>query len=146
MVYGDAEDFPGFVVYNRGKENYFMKRSIFLSLALMLVLGGAALLAAVNVTGDWDMTRTTPRGPMTSVITFTQTGENLTVKTTGRNGEEITGTGTVKGNELEWTITRTGPQGEMKVIYKGKVEGDKMSGTMQMGERSMEWTAVKKAK
>lgn len=124
-----------------------MKRSIFLSLALMLVLGGAALLAAVNVTGDWEMTRTTPRGPMTSVITFTQTGENLTVKTTGRNGEEITGTGMVKGNELEWTITRTGPQGEMKVIYKAKVEGDKMTGTSQFGDRpAMDWTAVKKAK
>jgi len=123
-----------------------MKRSLFLSLALVLV--GAFLLAAeVNVTGDWEMTRTTQRGPMTSTITFTQTGENLTVKMPGRNGEEMTGTGTIKGNELEWTITRTGPQGEMKVTYKAKVEGEKMTGTSQFGDRpAMEWTAVKKAK
>jgi hypothetical protein len=59
----------------------------------------------------------------------------------------MTGTGTIKGNELEWTITRTGPQGEMKVTYKAKVEGDKMTGTSQFGDRpAMEWTAVKKAK
>lgn len=123
-----------------------MKKA-FLSLALVLVVAGAFLLAAVDVTGDWDMTRKTPQGDRTSTITFTQTGENLTVKMPGRNGEEMTGTGTIKGNELEWTITRTGPQGEMKINYKAKVEGDKMTGTSQSGDRpAMEWTAVKKAK
>ncbi|MGD1008666.1 MAG: hypothetical protein ABR951_00785 [Candidatus Aminicenantales bacterium] len=123
-----------------------MKRSLLLSLALVAV--GALLLAAeINVTGAWDMTRTTQRGPTTVTITFAQTGENLTVKMPGRNGEEMTGTGTIKGNELEWTITRTGPQGEMKLTYKAKVDGDKMTGTTQVGERpAMEWTAVKKAK
>lgn len=134
-------------VYNSGKENYHMKRSLLLSLALTLAVMVSFALAAVNVTGDWEMTRTTPRGPMTSTITFAQTGENLTVKMPGRNGEEMTGTGTVKGNELEWTITRTSPQGEMKITYKAKVEGDKMTGTSQFGDRpATEWTAVKKAK
>ncbi|MGA2362051.1 MAG: hypothetical protein ABSG73_06280 [Candidatus Aminicenantales bacterium] len=124
-----------------------MKKSLLLSLALTLAVMASFALAAVNVTGDWEMTRTTPRGPMTSTISFTQTDENLTVKMPGRNGEEMTGTGTVKGNELEWTITRTGPQGEMKITYKAKVEGDKMTGTSQFGDRpATEWTAVKKAK
>jgi hypothetical protein len=124
-----------------------MKKSLLLSLALTLAVMASFALAAVNVTGDWEMTRTTPRGPMTSTISFTQTDENLTVKMPGRNGAEMTGTGTVKGNELEWTITRTGPQGEMKITYKAKVEGDKMTGTSQSGDRpAMEWTAVKKAK
>ncbi|MGZ7065615.1 MAG: hypothetical protein ACXVI6_04590 [Candidatus Aminicenantales bacterium] len=123
-----------------------MKKA-FLSLALVLVVAGAFLLAAVDVTGDWDMTRKTPQGDRTSTITFAQTGENLTVKMPGRNGEQMTGTGTIKGNDLEWTITRTGPQGEMKINYKAKVEGDKMTGTSQSGDRpAMEWTAVKKAK
>lgn len=122
-----------------------MKKLFCLSLAL--VVAAAFALAAVNVTGDWDMTRKTPQGDRTSTITFTQTGENLTVKMPGRNGEEMTGTGTIKGNELEWTITRTGPQGEMKINYKAKVEGDKMTGTSQFGDRpATEWTAVKKAK
>jgi hypothetical protein len=124
-----------------------MKKSLLLSLALTLAVMASFALAAVNVTGDWEMTRTTPRGPMTSTISFMQTDENLTVKMPGRNGAEMTGTGTVKGNELEWTITRTGPQGEMKITYKAKVEGDKMTGTSQSGDRpAMEWTAVKKAK
>ena len=117
-----------------------------LSLSLVLLLAAAVVLAAVNVTGEWEMTRKTPQGDRTSPVTFTQDGEKLTVKTVGRNGEEIISTGTVKGDEIEWSTTRTSPQGEFTVTYKGKVEGDKMTGTMTMGERSMEWSAVKKAK
>jgi hypothetical protein len=124
-----------------------MKKPLLFGLALLILGAALAIAAEVDVTGDWEMTRTTPRGPMTTTITFTQTGENLTVKMPGRNGEEITGTGTIKGNDLEWTITRSGPQGEMTITYKAKVEGDKMAGTMQFGDRpATEWTAVKKAK
>lgn len=121
-----------------------MKRSLFLGLALLVF--GAFLLAAVDVTGDWEMTVKSPRGERTSTLTFAQTGENLAVKTTGMGGQEITGTGTVKGSDIEWSITRSTPQGEFTVTYKGKIEGDKMSGTMVMGERTMEWTAVRKPK
>jgi len=116
------------------------------SLSLALLLAAAFVLAAVNVTGEWEMTRKTPQGDRTSPVTFTQDGEKLTVKTVGRNGEEITAQGTVKGNDIEWSLTRTTPQGEFTVTYKGKVEGDKMAGTMAMGDRTVEWTAVRKAK
>lgn len=122
-----------------------MKKA-FLGLALVLVLAGAFLLAAVDVTGDWDMTVKRPQGDRTSVVNFTQTGENLAVKTTGMNGQEVTGTGTIKGNDIEWTIVRTTQQGEFKMVYKGKVEGDKMSGTFDMRGTPVAWTAVKKAK
>lgn len=123
-----------------------MRKALLLSLGLMLVTAGA-LLAAVDVTGDWEMTSNTPRGPMTRTISFVKTGDTLTYKTIGRNNEEITAPVTVNGNELEWTVTRTGPQGEMKIIYKAKVEGDKMTGTSKFGDREpSEWTAVRKPK
>jgi hypothetical protein len=116
------------------------------SLVLVGLLASAVVLAAVNITGQWDMTVKSPRGERTMTVTFTQDGEKLTAKMPGRNGEEITGTGTVKGNDVEWTVTRTTPQGDMTVIYKGKVDGDKMTGTSQFGDRpGMEFTAVKKA-
>jgi len=107
----------------------------------------AMLLKAdeVDVTGDWELTVKTPRGEMTSDVKFVQEGENLTVTMTGPRGDEITGQGTVKGNEIEWSITRSTPRGEMTSTYKGKVEGDTMTGEVQMGQfGSSEWRAVRK--
>jgi len=100
----------------------------------------------IDVTGEWEITRTTPRGPMTSTITFKQEGENLTVTSIGRDGQEIVSQGTIKGNEIEWSMTRSTPQGEFTVVNKGKVEGDTMTGTTQMGDRTSEWTAKRKPK
>jgi len=99
----------------------------------------------VNVTGDWELTMETPRGEITRAIHFEQEGENLIVTMEGREGEEVTGEGTVKGNEIEWTVTRSTPRGEFTMTYTGTVEEDTMSGEVQMGDRgSIEWTATKK--
>jgi hypothetical protein len=125
-----------------------MKKSSLLGLAFLLVAALSFLLAAVDVTGDWDFTTKFPNRPERTVtITFAQTGENLTVKMPGRQGAEVTGTGTVKGSDIEWKITRTRPDGqEFTTTYKGKVEGDKMTGTVEMMNNQVEWTAVRKAK
>ncbi len=99
----------------------------------------------VNVTGDWEMTVTSPRGERTQDIHFEQQGENLTVTTTTQRGDKIEGKGTVKGNEIEWTLTISTPRGEFAQTFKGKVEGDTMSGEVQMGDfGAMPWKAKKK--
>ena len=122
-----------------------MKKLVLFGLALLMVASFVA--AAVNITGDWEMTVKTPQGDRTRPISFVQDGEKLTVKTTGRNGEEITSQGTVKGNDVEWTMVRTRQDGtEMKTVYKGKVEGDKIVGSFEMMGNPMEFTIVKKAK
>ena len=125
-----------------------MKKSVLLALGLALIVGAGLLLAAVNVTGDWEMTSKGRNGQeRKSTITFTQDGEKLTVKMPGMGGQEMTGTGTVKDNDLEWTVTVNGPNGEMTMTFKAKVDGDKMSGTRQMGDRpASDWTAVRKPK
>ena len=98
----------------------------------------------VNVTGDWEMTTQSPRGERTSDIHFAQDGEKLTV-TMQLMGEEATAEGTVKGNKIEWSITRSTERGEFTISYTGTVDGDTMSGEAKMGDRgAMEWTAKKK--
>jgi hypothetical protein len=42
---------------------------------------------------------------LSTPLNFVQEGENLTVKTQGFQGDEISGTGKIKDNEIEWTIT-----------------------------------------
>lgn len=119
-------------------------RSIFaLSILFLLVVSLNALEA--DVTGDWEMTMTTPRGERTRDIHIEQEGEKIIVTMEGRQGGEIKAEGTIKGNEIEWTITRDTPRGEFTMTYKGKVEGDTMSGEVEMGDfGSFEWTAKKK--
>jgi hypothetical protein len=98
----------------------------------------------VNVTGDWEITTQSPRGERTSDIHFEQEGEKLTV-TMQIMGEEVTAEGTVKGNNIEWSVTRSTQRGEFTITYKGTVEGDTMSGEAEMGDfGTMEWTAKKK--
>jgi hypothetical protein len=99
----------------------------------------------VNVTGNWEMTITTPRGERTHDIHFEQEGEKLTATWKSMRGQEVTAEGTVKGNEIEWAITRSTPRGKFTMTYTGKIEGDTMSGEVQMGDfGSSEWKAKKK--
>jgi len=146
------EDFSSFLCLNyRVKKNIKRKEremskihSVFTFIALAL-LAFSLSAQEVDVTGDWELTMETRRGEMTRDINFVQEGENLTVTMEGRGGGEVTGEGTIKGNNIEWTITRSTPRGEMTMTYTGKVDGDTMSGEVQMGDfGSSEWNAKKK--
>ena len=120
------------------------KSLIALCALVLMVIPMSALQA--NVAGDWEMTTEGRRGPRTTTIHIEQDGEKITVTMPGmRGGDEIKAEGTVKGNDIEWSVTRSTQRGEFTMTYKGKVEGDTMSGEMQMGDfGSMEWKAKKK--
>jgi hypothetical protein len=124
-----------------------MSKSKCLFLATLLVLAPLTLAVAqaqVDVSGEWNVTVTTPNGERTSTAKFVQEGEKLTVTMTNQRGES-TGTGTIKGNAIEWTVTADTPRGKVTRAYKGTVDGNTMKGEVQMGDRgSMEWKATKK--
>ena len=111
-----------------------------------LVLFVASLGAlGVDVSGDWEITSEGRQGPRTQDAHIEQDGEKITVTMQGFRGDEMTGKGTIKGNEIEWSFNISTQRGDFTITYKGKVEGDTMSGTVQMGDRgSREFTAKKK--
>jgi hypothetical protein len=100
----------------------------------------------VDVSGVWEMTTSgTPQGDMTADVTFVQENEKIKFTMSGPEGMEMTGEGTVKGQELEWTVTISTPQGDFVLTYKGKVEGETMSGEVQAGSfGAFPFTAKKK--
>jgi hypothetical protein len=116
------------------------------TLAIVILLIGFAGATDVDVTGDWEMTMESPRrGEMTRAVHFEQDGEKITVTMESRRGEEVTSEGTIKGNEIEWTISRSTPRGDMTIIYKGTVDGDTMSGTVEfVNFFSGDWIAKRK--
>ena len=115
-----------------------------LGLSLLAFLAVIALAQQTNVSGEWELTMETQRGPMTQTLKIVQDGEKITVTMVSQRGE-VTGEGTVKEKDIEWTVKRTGRDGnEMTITYKGTVEGTTMSGTVEMPMGSMEWKATKK--
>lgn len=115
-----------------------------LGLSLLAFLAVVAHAQATDVSGEWELTMETQRGPMTQNLKIVQDGEKITVTMVSQRGE-ITGEGTIKGKDIEWLVKRTGRDGnEMTITYKGTVEGTTMSGTVEMPMGSMEWKATKK--
>jgi hypothetical protein len=120
-----------------------MRRAISIVAAISLVAVAAFAAAAdTGVSGKWKMTSKSPRGERTSEITLEQKGEALTVTSKDREGNDVKSEGSVKGADITWTTKRTGPMGEMVIVYKGKIEGKTMSGTVEFGQMgSGEWKA-----
>ena len=112
-----------------------------ISLLLIPILSTAQ---ETDISGDWELSAEMRGREITQNVHFEQDGETLTVTMEGRMGES-TGKGTIKGNKVEWSITRSTQRGEFTIAYTGTVEGDTMSGEAQMGDfGAMEWTAKKK--
>jgi hypothetical protein len=115
--------------------------SILTAFALAAV-AGLALAADTGVSGKWKMTSKSPRGERTQEITLEQKGDALTVNSKDREGNDVKSEGTVKAAEITWSTKRTGPMGEMLIVYKGKVDGKTMGGTVDFGGMgSGEWKA-----
>jgi len=125
-----------------------MKKVLVLSLVVLLT--GIAIYAAASLTGNWELTMTTQRGEQKSDMVFTQTADKLDVvmKRAGRDGTitETKGTGTVKGADVEFSITRTGRDGNpMTTTYTGKIVDDNtITGKVTMMQNEVDWKATRK--
>ena len=118
-------------------------------LAMVLAVGvlGAqnAPVKPAAVGGVWEMTMQTPEGDMTADATFIQDKEKIKFSMTGPQGMDLVGEGKVTGQDVEWIVTLSGPMGEFVLTYKGKVDGETMSGEVQAGDfGAFPWTAKKK--
>jgi hypothetical protein len=107
------------------------------------VLAISALLAvgawAADVTGKWVGKMETPNGSRDVTYNLKQEGDKLTGTVPGRNGETPISEGTVKGDDVAFTVTR----GERKTSYTGKVAGGEMKLKYQQQGQDRELTLKK---
>jgi hypothetical protein len=93
----------------------------------------ASAADTANVNGEWSLTVESPNGTGTPTVIFKQDGETLTGTYKGRFGEAPL-KGTVKGQDIKFSVTIS-PQGQDLVIeYSGAVDGDTMKGKAKFGE------------
>ena len=114
----------------------------FLSAALLLA---ALPLAAADVSGVWILTMQSPMGERVMDATFAQKDGTLKVSWTSAQGSEIKGEGTVKGQDIEWKMSISMPGGDIELQFKGKIDGEKMTGEILMGDAgTASWSAKRK--
>lgn len=118
-----------------------MERKCRLGVILAVMLAASFVTAVpkesaadtANVNGEWNLTVESPNGTGTPTVIFKQDGETLTGTYKGRFGEAPL-KGTVKGQDIKFSVTIS-PQGQDLVIeYSGTVDGDTMKGKAKFGE------------
>jgi hypothetical protein len=108
---------------------------------LLVILGAMALASAISVasaqsktvTGTWKLTIESQNGTSNPTVTFKQEGEELTGTYNGRLGEAPL-KGTIKGNDIKWTIKVNAQGNELQIDYTGTLDGDTMKGKAKFGD------------
>src|SRR5436853_1036811 len=105
--------------------------------ALLAVMFAMVVPAAAaddaKVAGERKFTVESPNGTGTPTVVFKQDGGTLTGTYKGRLGEAPL-KGTIKGNEIKFTLTIS-PQGQdLQIDYSGEVDGDTMKGKVKFGD------------
>jgi hypothetical protein len=113
-------------------------------LGLMVVFAVAAY--AADVTGTWKATAEGPNGTMERSFVLKVDGNKLTGETTSSMfGKSTITDGKIDGDSLSFTIAVKFQDNEMKLNYKGKVNGKEIKFTVEnpMGGQTIEWLAKK---
>jgi hypothetical protein len=109
-----------------------------------VVAQDAAKPTKVDITGQWELTVDSPQGQMVIAATYKQDGEALTGKHVSEMGETPL-KGTVKGNDIEYTVTLDFGGQQMTIPHKGKIDGDTITGTAELGDMgTIKFTAKRK--
>ena len=106
---------------------------------LIALLAASALLIAqggkVDVTGNWSLqVNTQAGGTTTPSVTLKQEGEKLTGKYMSEALGEANLTGTVKGQQIEFSFDVNAQGFQLHVVYTGTVDGNAMKGKLSLGE------------
>lgn len=114
-------------------------------LRFLITLTFSALVAfGADVAGTWKATAEGPNGSMERTFIFKVDGQKLTGETkSSMLGNSALENGKVDGNNISFTITAKFQDNEMKISYKGKVDGKQIKLTSDFGGQAVEWTGKK---
>lgn len=94
---------------------------------LGLLLLFAMTAVAADITGTWKGTAETQNGTIERTFTFKQDGSKVTGETVSeRFGKSPINDGKIDGDTVTFSVTMKFQDNEMKMNYKGKIEGDQI--------------------
>ncbi len=119
-------------------------RKVFLFVVFAFV--GLVSVYAADPTGKWTTTINTQIGDMPYTYNFKAEGDKLTGKATSQFGEiEIT-EGKINGEDISFVENIKYQDMAIRIEYKGKLSGDEIKFTRQVGEFATEEFVAKRAK
>ena len=122
-------------------------RTLFLSACL--VLAAVSVVWASDLNGKW-VAQVQGQNGQTRETTFNfkVEGSKLTGTVSGRQGDNPISDGTVKGDDVSFTVVANFNGNEIKLLYKGKVTGDdlKLSRTREGGDQPAQEFTAKRVK
>ena len=126
-----------------------MKSTRFPLIVAVVLLSLVPALGA-DISGKWESVISTGIGAMNYTFEFKVEGEKLTgkaVMSMGNNSSESDLTeGSVKGDEISFVETLKMQGQELRAEYKGKISGDEIRGSRQVGSYGNEDFVAKRAK
>ena len=116
-------------------ENMLTRIMVF---TVVAVLVGAPILfsqSKTDATGKWNLeVMTQAGGATTPSVTLKQDGEKLTGRYTSEALGEADVTGTVKGQQIEFSFNVEVQGFALLVRYTGTIDGESMKGKISLGE------------
>ena len=86
----------------------------------------------MSADGSWNVTMNTPMGAQKATLVLATNGGTLTGQMQGAQGNLDLNDGKVDGDTLTWSANMTQPM-PIKLEFTGKVDGDKISGSVKLG-------------
>ena len=87
----------------------------------------------MSVDGKYDVELQTTLGTQPIGLTLKSDGVSLSGTMDGHFGQQSFSGGTVKGNDIAWSVKLQSPMGEMQLDVKGTVNGNSIEGQVQLG-------------
>jgi len=113
-----------------------------LLILMCMLLTSAMMVCAADASGVWKAEYTTPDGTARqSTFHFKADGGKLTGKVVSQMGEAEIKDGTVKGDDVTFSVVRNFNGEEFTLKYEGKVTGDEMKLKVQFNENSFDIVA-----
>jgi len=112
----------------------------------ILALALAMPTLAADISGQWTASFDTQIGEQHYVFTFKVDGEKLTGTAKSDNGNVTIEEGTVKGDDVSFVENLDYQGQKLKITYTGKVSGDEIKFTRDVGGVAKEDLVAKRVK
>ncbi|MEE8353309.1 MAG: hypothetical protein V3S10_02535 [Dehalococcoidales bacterium] len=87
----------------------------------------------MTVDGTYKVDINSPMGTQSATLTLKADGSSLSGSSAGAQGTQDFDGGTVDGNDFAFSMSLSGPMGQIQLDFKGTVAGDDISGNVQLG-------------